>query len=158
MSDAFLNGESYNVIPYINGKRRSLAFRICFFHICNFNSNWDIKQQTSEHLCGRTVAAVYAIVPIFGVLAILVCFYNCIEFHAYPIIPSLFLKNLVTKFGCTHFCYRHISVNYRPIGIKLLSNMDNTLKNTQKKFHEKPSGSSTETVNTNIFFVFAVKL
>ena len=78
-------------------------------------------QQTSKPLSGRTVAAVYVIVPIFGVIAISGCLYTVVKFHAYPTIPSLFLKNLVTFFGYIHFCKRRISANYSPIIIILLS-------------------------------------
>jgi len=115
-------------------------------------------QPKSEPLNGRTVGAVYAIAPIFSMLAILECFYNCIEFHAYPIIPSLFLKNLVTKFRYFHFCKRHIAAVYCPIGIILLSNLDNTPRIIKNKIYPKPFSQFWETVNTNFFLIFAVNL
>jgi len=62
------------------------------------NRNRDTGQPKFVDFNGRTGGTVYAIAPKFGVLAILGCFYTCIKFHAYPIIPSLFLKNLVIQF------------------------------------------------------------
>jgi len=128
MSDAFLNGVTYSIMLYINGKRRLVAFQICLFHPCNLNRNRDTAQPILITFNGRTDGTVYGIPTNFGLLVKLRCSYTCVQFHENQVIPSLFLKNFVPKFSYLIFCNHHISADYRPIVIKLLSKMDINLR------------------------------